>query len=118
MDVSRPNLDFAGMYEKMKKGAKLLDGEDILEYNGPGKQNRNTQVNCRGFCRGMYLLYGSVLYLACGHTKTQHLANTSPEATKKRGIKTECDEYPPGTSIRQMMGSTIPLNTNLVPQPL
>jgi hypothetical protein len=36
------------MHEKNKKGAGLLDGEDILTYNGKG--NRNQQVNCRKFC--------------------------------------------------------------------
>jgi len=36
------------MYQRGKKGANLIDGEDILTYNGKG--NRNQQVNCRKFC--------------------------------------------------------------------
>ncbi|KAK9443847.1 uncharacterized protein VB005_02372 [Metarhizium brunneum] len=48
----------------------LNDGEDILEYNGGGKSNRVTNVNCHGFCTAGNKAIGRGSY--------------------------ECDEYPPG----------------------
>jgi hypothetical protein len=78
-----------GMYQRGKTKANMPDGEDILEYNGKG--NRNQQVNCKKFCVGRFV---SILGDLPSETSSANQLSL-PDITKERGIKMECDEYPP-----------------------